>query len=325
MPRFAPLLLLAFAAQTTAFTFTSLKSNHAFTATPELRRSNFVAAPAKRVARPQSDNFSRRRVVITAGWGPDPIWETCTILSTTSASKDCVEVTVEVTGKQVEDYKIPGQYCQVKVAGDDEAKAIFLAIASAPESSSDEEKKDDSTCRFEFLIKRSDNNGWIMDAAAGSKVDVSQVLGGGFPIEENLDGFKYDFPTQNVLLFACGSGIAPIRAAIESGKLDITPEGKGGRSARLYYGVRSPEDMVYSDRFSAWEAGGVQVVPVVSQPEGTDWAGRTGYVQTALEEDGVAIPRNSGALLCGMKGMAESVTDLLTKAGMFEGRILTNF
>lgn len=39
----------------------------------------------------------------------------------------------------------------------------------------------------------------------------------------------------------------------------------------------------------------------------------------------VPIPRNSGALLCGMKGMAESVTDILSRAGVFEGRILTNF
>ena len=45
----------------------------------------------------------------------------------------------------------------------------------------------------------------------------------------------------------------------------------------------------------------------------------------ALEEDGVDIPRNSGALLCGMKGMTESVKDILTKAGVFEGRVLFNF
>jgi phage baseplate assembly protein W len=48
-------------------------------------------------------------------------------------------------------------------------------------------------------------------------------------------------------------------------------------------------------------------------------------VQNALEEDGVAIPRNSGALLCGQKNMAESVSEILKTAGVFEGRILTNF
>ena len=63
---------------------------------------------------------------------------------------------------------------------------------------------------------------------------------------------------------------------------------------------------------------------MLSQPPAS-WRGRSGYVQNALEEDGVPIPRNSGALLCGMKGMAESVKDILLKADVFEGRILTNF
>jgi len=141
---------------------------------------------------------------------------------------------------------------------------------------------------------------------------------------EDFDGMKYDFPTQNVLLFANGSGIAPIRAAIESGQLNIAA---GGRSCRLYYGVKSPSDMPYADRFARWEEAGVAVVPVISRPEDCklEWPGRTGYVQNALEEDGVPIPRNSGALLCGVKGMAESVSDLLKKAGVLEGRILTNF
>ena len=66
-----------------------------------------------------------------------------------------------------------------------------------------------------------------------------QVMGGGFPMQENFEGFKYDFPTQNVLLFANGSGIAPIKAAIESGQLNISKPGEGGRTARLYYGIRT--------------------------------------------------------------------------------------
>jgi NAD(P)H-flavin reductase len=113
--------------------------------------------------------------------------------------------------------------------------------------------------------------------------------------------------------------IAPIKAAIESGQLT-----GGGRTARLYYGVRDSDELCFVNKFSDWEQNDIQVVPVLSQPEDS-WAGRVGYVQAALEEDGVPIPRNSGALMCGMKGMTESVKDLLTKAGVFEGRILTNF
>lgn len=70
-------------------------------------------------------------------------------------------------------------------------------------------------------------------------------MGSGFPMKENIEGFKYDFPTQNVLLFAAGSGIAPIRSAIESGQLGIATGGTGGRTARLYYGVRSIDDVPY--------------------------------------------------------------------------------
>ena len=172
------------------------------------------------------------------------------------------------------------------------------------------------------------------------------------------------------------SGIAPICAAIESGDLKTS---SGGRTARLYYGVKNEKDLCFVDRFSTWEKNGVQVVPVLSQPSDS-WQGRTGYVQNALEEDGtlwkkwrafsrlpiyvtyhniadwigyfltnnehflkfiasvnsykfilpffcsgVPVPRNTGALLCGMKGMVESVTEILTKAGTFEGRILANF
>ena len=233
------------------------------------------------------------------GWGPDPIWEDASVVCNEQASKSCVSLTLKVKPETVEGFTVPGQYCQVKFSTSEDDKPIFLAIASPPSASEGEEEAE-----FEFLIKKTDNNSWITEAKPGTVLQCSQVMGGGFPIEENFEGFKYDFPTQNVLMFAAGSGIAPIRSAIESGMLNINPPGKGGRTARLYYGVRSSDDMPYKDRFGQWEMAGIQVVPVLSDPD-NDFEGRSGYVQNALEEDGVSIPRNSGALLCGMKGMAE--------------------
>jgi len=261
---------------------------------------------------------------IFMGWGPDPIWETATVTSNCAAcpSQDSVCLTIDVTSDVMAGYLIPGQYVQMKASIEDEdAKPIFLAVASAPP------KEGDESNTMEFLIKKTDNNSWITSASESTTVAVSQVMGGGFAMEENFDGLTYDFPCQNVLLFANGSGIAPIRAAIESGKLNIASAGNGGRSCRLYYGVKSPSDMPYADKFAKWEALGVAVVPVISRPDECkiEWPGRTGYVQNALEEDGVPIPRNTGALLCGVKGMAESVKDLLEKAGVIEGRALTNF
>ena len=257
------------------------------------------------------------------GWGPEPIWSAAKVESNinSSPSGQFVQVTVDVPAEVIEGYKVPGQYVQLKENDSEDAKPLFLAIASPPLPTTSNDENDESTVvtntKMEFLIKKTDNNDWITSAGASKEVYISQVMGGGFAMQENFEGFKYDFPCQNVLLFANGSGIAPLRAAIESSQLNIAKPGQGGRTARLYYGVTTPADMPYADKFREWEMNGVEVVPVVSRPEECEWNGRTGYVQNALEEDGVPIPRNSGALLCGVKGMAESVKDLLAKAGEF--------
>ncbi|MGK3739287.1 MAG: NAD(P)H-flavin reductase [Bacillariaceae sp.] len=208
---------------------------------------------------------------IYMGWGPDPIWTGSEIKTNDSANQAAtsIAVTVDVSPETAQDYKIPGQYVQVRQ--NEEGKPLFLAVASAPDA---------ENAKFDFLIKKTDDNAWMTTGG----VEVSQVLGGGFPIKEELDNLvKYDFPCQNILLFAAGSGIAPIRAAIESGELKTSKS--GGRTARLYYGVRTEADMCFVDKFPEWESMGIEVVPVLSQPADT-WKGRTGYVQNALEEDG---------------------------------------
>ena len=273
-----------------------------------LPKPSTVATPGF-VIRSRGSKSSR----LYMGWGPDPIWsdEEIESIQIGNLSKESSKVTVTVSPETAGDFKIPGQYVQVRAG--EEGKPLFLAIASPPDA---------ENARFEFLIKKTDDNTWITNKdEASTGIQVSQVLGGGFPMKENLDSVtKYDFPCQNILLFASGSGIAPIASAIESGQLQTG----GARTARLYYGVRTETDLCFVDKFPLWERSGVEVVPVLSQPSDS-WRGRTGYVQNALEEDGVPIPRNTGALMCGMKGMTESVRDVLTKAGVFDGRILTNF
>lgn len=278
------------------------QDDHAFHSLPCTR----CFLVGRRSQRPQSALFM--------GWGPEPIWSTATIQSNQKACESgaSVQLIVQVPATTSPEYTVPGQYVQVRL--NDDTKPLFLAMASPPNS---------ENAVFEFLVKKTDGNDWITEAPAGTALQVSQVLGGGFPLADNLEGFKYDFPTQNVLLFAAGSGIAPIKAALESGQLGVGPN-QQGRTARLYYGERTAADLCFVDHFTAWEAAGFEVVPVLSQPDDA-WKGRSGYVQNALEEDGISIPRNSGALLCGMKGMTEAVKDLLLKAGVFDGRVLLNF
>ncbi|CAE7738895.1 unnamed protein product, partial [Symbiodinium sp. CCMP2456] len=82
---------------------------------------------------------------------------------------------------------------------------------------------------------------------------------------------------KQVNIFATGSGVAPMRAVIESDALK-------GKTCRLYYGARTESGMAYADRFEDWKKRGIEVIPTLSKPS-DDWSGRTGYVQDVLQED----------------------------------------
>lgn len=67
----------------------------------------------------------------------------------------------------------------------------------------------------------------------------------------------------------CHVRIAPFRAAIESGALELPDEeddGVFGRSCKLYWGCRDEETMPWKDRLGDWDKRGVEVVVVLSQP-----------------------------------------------------------
>ena len=82
---------------------------------------------------------------------------------------------------------------------------------------------------------------------------------------------------MQVLLFAVGSGISPIRSVMESKVLK-------DKKVTLYYGSQTPDKMAYKERIEEWKKSGVEVVCVVSQPDGTGWEGATGYVQERERE-----------------------------------------
>ena len=228
-----------------------------------------------------------------------------------AASPNLRKIKVDL-GALAESYTTAGQYCQIRE--NDGGKAGFYALASPPNAGSSE---------VEFLIKEAESNAWLCKAASGSAIQATGAAGSGFRVEENFDSYKFDFPVQNILLFAAGTGIAPIKAAIESKSLRLDE----GRTCKLYYGAKGVDTMAYKELFEEWEELGVEVVPCFSQGDaaGEIAGSKTGYVQHALEEDGVPLPRNNGVLMCGMKGMTEAVRGILSDAGVIGDRILLNF
>lgn len=241
-------------------------------------------------------------------------FEPCPILKLEADGTDLKTLDMKVSEAFAASYLIPGQYVQIKI-GDN--KPSFFAIASPP----------DGRQVFSFLIKETANNQWLTNALEGSIVEISNPQGKGFQISNHFDKYQYDFPATNIYLLACGSGIAPIAAAIESNILGLQTIQKNSlfaRTATLYIGARSHAHLPFQNKYQQWESLGVTIIPVLSAAD-DKWNGKKGYIQQALAEDKVNVPRNSGALLCGQRGMADATREILLSAGVFEARILQNF
>lgn len=197
----------------------------------------------------------------------------------------------------------PGQVALLRAR--DGAQSHF-AIASAPD--------DDE---LEFLVKltggASGEGGHpFYDLGEGDRVELSEMTGRGFPLDA-LAG-------RDLVSIAMGTGIAPIRSALRHALR--RPE-KFGQLVVLY-GARTPEDFCYEDETEAWRAAGVELRQVISRPDGYEWAGQIGYVQSLLDN---VLPTLSDpvALVCGSREMIEHTRDRLQEMGFEPEKILTNY
>lgn len=73
-----------------------------------------------------------------------------------------------------------------------------------------------------------------------------------------------------------------------------------------------------------WRQADVDVIQTVSRPEGTQWKGRTGYVQSHLTDVLRGLSRPV-AFVCGMPQMIDQTRDQLLRLGVAPEDVLTNF
>lgn len=194
---------------------------------------------------------------------------------------------------------IPGQVAMLRVNQEEPA---YFAFASAPEDA-----------ELEILVKRSVGASVaLFDRKPGDRVDLLGVTGQGFDLNQQLG--------KDLVFVAMGTGVAPLRSALRhvlSRKPDF------GQLVVLY-GARTPDDFCFRDETEDWEAAGVELRQVISRPDGHDWSGPTGYVQTLLDH---VLPelRSPVALICGSTEMIEQTKDRLEQMGFAAEAILTNY
>jgi sulfhydrogenase subunit gamma (sulfur reductase) len=199
-------------------------------------------------------------------------------------------------------HRLPGQVVKLRTA----VGEAYFALASAPSADG----------RTDLLVKR---GGRVADAAVaralpGAPLELSAPFGKGFPVEEARG--------RDVLLFAAGSGIAPIRALIQHFTADREAFGR----ITLFYGQRRGSDFAYLGEHLAWERRGVRVV-LCPSAEGSAWRGVRGRVQEVASAVSLAgaLANNAVAFACGMTAMVEDVRATLGRAGIPPARVHANF
>jgi sulfhydrogenase subunit gamma (sulfur reductase) len=193
----------------------------------------------------------------------------------------------------------PGQVAIIRVAGEDPA---YFAFASAP-----------GDPELEVLVKHKVGASCVIyDMHVGDEVELLGVAGHGFRLDE--------MKKRDLVFVAMGTGVAPLRSALRH---VLKRKDEFGQLVVLY-GARTPDDFCYRDETDHWEDSGVELRQVISRPDGHDWSGPTGYVQSLLDH---VLPSLTSpvALICGSKAMIEQTRERLGKMGFTPDEILTNY
>ncbi len=191
-----------------------------------------------------------------------------------------------------------GQYLDFILA--DGSKRAF-SIANAPE--------DDKL--IELHIRHVDG-GKFTDWAFGQMQDKAILR-----IEAPLGTFVLDDDSARPWLFiGGGTGFAPLKGQIEHSFNKGTT-----RPMRLYWGVRSHEDLYLPDLPAEWAKAhsNFDFVPVLSEP-GANWEGRTGFVHEAVLADIPNLP-DYDIYMAGPPIMVKSARDAFLAKGVPEGQM----
>lgn len=115
-------------------------------------------------------------------------------------------------------------------------------------------------------------DGTLRTLTPGDRLDVEIPLG-----EFHYHAEDY----RELLMVATGTGLAPIKAILESlhGDEDCPP-------VALYWGMRTEDDLYLADEIRGWTERlyEFRFVPVLSRA-GSSWRGRRGHVQDAVESE----------------------------------------
>lgn len=228
-----------------------------------------------------------------------PDYHTATIEGLERLSHDVTHLVLRIPSAQDVRFH-PGQYLNIML---EDGTPRSFSMASPP-----------SGDLFDLHIRR------VPGGRFTERLYDQYQVGDTLDVELPLGDFKYRSEDQRpILLVAGGTGLAPLKAIIESLR-----EREDAPQILLYWGVRGHPDLYMDNalRDLKQDFQDFHYVPVLSQPE-SDWAGRKGYVHLAVCEDFNDLS-HFDAYLCGPPPMIDSAKDAFIKRGLPIDRIFSD-
>jgi sulfhydrogenase subunit beta (sulfur reductase) len=138
------------------------------------------------------------------------------------------------------------------------------------------------------------------------EVGLRGPLGSSWPVERAIG--------RDVVIVTGGIGLAPLRPLV----LDIVAERRRFGDVRLYYGARTPADLLYREELDQWRGAGIEVELTVDRA-GPEWLGPVGVVTNLFDQ---ATWDGSGmvAFVCGPERMMQATASTLAGRGVLASR-----
>lgn len=196
----------------------------------------------------------------------------------------------------------PGQYVDITVA--DHGITRSFSMANTPTG---------GIGTLEFVIKVYPDGRFsslLADGhlAVGDRVDVVGPYGA-FTLREGGDA--------RIVLVGGGAGMAPVLSLLRA-----LAERGSTRDIVFYYGARRKRDLCFEGELRELERTlpSFRYVPALSEPDGEEWDGETGFVTDVLKRREESLT-GAHAYVCGPPPMVEAAMPVLGALGVEERRI----
>jgi CDP-4-dehydro-6-deoxyglucose reductase len=157
-----------------------------------------------------------------------------------------------------------------------------------------------------FLIKKNENglmsNYWFDEAKENDLLRIEGPIGSFFLRETEA---------ENIIFLATGTGVAPIKAILES--ITESPKKLLNKKIWIFTGARNQNDIFWQPN-ELNEIPNLKYIPVLSRAL-EDWKGEKGYIQDILIKQNIPL-ENAQVYACGSNNMIESAKKLLIEKGL---------